>query len=292
MVLEILAMTMAVGMLGVAAFFGVGAVQRSTAAEKVAARPRPGPAAAPPLQPPFAVPVRAAPPGYPYRPAPSPPSGLPPPVAPRAFGPPHGPGIRSVPYGPPPVPRSPRNLWAGAATTGTFGFVLLVVAVGSLLLSMSGGDRMLVTPAKAGGLERTDDPALRGSLERQKEYLREAGVPHPTVAFYREPGASTSNVAFAGGWGRIPNPGGNLRGVLRSIGRSFGAGSQPQAFPPGSLEGEVLCLRGGSMDGEPLAICGWADRSTIGVVMVREKTISECADMLLRMRPDMEKKRE
>lgn len=200
-----------------------------------------------------------------------------------------------VPPGParpaPPRPPSARGLWIGSWATGSFGFAVLVAVVGSMLLSLSGGDRMIVTPPKAGGLVRHDDPELRASVERKKEYLRNAGVPRPTVAFYREPDSSAGSVSFAGGWGRIPDPGGNLRAILRSMGGSFGATAKPRSFPPGQLEGEVLCVTGGSADGDSLPVCGWADRSTIGIVMAREKNVTECADLLLRMRLDMETER-
>ena len=272
MIVEFVAVVLAFVVLCATAGLGVAAVRRSTAAERSPAPPapyghRPRASAYGPPRPPY------GPPGPPYGPP----------------GPPYGPPGRPARTA---GPRSARGLWVGAATTGTFGFALLVVAVGSLLLSLSGGTQMIVTPERAGGMERHDDPRLRGSLDRQRKHMRDAGVPHPTVAFYREAEMTTSNVAFAGGWGRIPDPGGNLRDLLRSMGGPYGAAPQTRSFRPGPLKGEVLCLSGGSVGGDPLAFCGWADRSTIGVVMAREKTVPECADILRRMRADMEKRRD
>lgn len=183
------------------------------------------------------------------------------------------------------------GLWAGATVTAVAGFAMLVAGVGSALWGMSGGDRMVVTPANAGGLQRDDDPERRASLDRQREHLRDAGVPNPTVAFYRRPDGAGGGVAFAGGWGRIPDPSGTLRRLLLVTGGSFGADPWTHTYPSGPSGGEVMCVSGGSVDGEPLPICGWANRSTIGLVMARDESASRCAELLRRMRGDMERAR-
>ncbi len=186
--------------------------------------------------------------------------------------------------------RSSRALWVGAGVSAGLGTGALVVASFVLISAVDAPANVLSAPPAAGGLRRDDSAGTRRLISRQREHLKEAGMPNPLTAVYRRTGVTTTTVLFIGSSGRIGDPAARLRDFLSGVADSTGAsGRQPRAFPAGRLKGTVLCLDQ-LMSGEAtLTTCGWADDGTLGVITTDDGDSAKTAGLLLSMRDDMER---
>lgn len=193
---------------------------------------------------------------------------------------------------PGPRPESSRGLWIGAGVSALLGLGALTGAASVLIATMMTPDRAVTAPARAGGLQRDDSERTREVVQRQRQRLKEAGVPGPLAAVYRKPGDTETTVLFIGSSGHIDMPDSRLRELLRGIGETSGVGRQaPARYPAGPLKGSVMCLSDLSAGATSLAACGWADTSTFGVITTDTGDATQTAALLLSMRGDMEKKR-
>ena len=183
-----------------------------------------------------------------------------------------------------------RSLWTGAGVSAGLGTGALVVASLALISAMDAPANALSAPTTAGGLRRDDSADTQRLTSRQREHLRETGMPNPLTAVYRRTGATTATVLFIGSSGRIDDPPSRLRDFLRGVADSTGAsGRKPRGFPAGRLKGTVLCLDQ-LMSGEAtLTTCGWADDGTLGVITTDDGDAARTAGLLLSMRDDMER---
>jgi hypothetical protein len=186
---------------------------------------------------------------------------------------------------------SPRDLWVGAGVSAGLGMGALITAAVVLIAAMAAPTRVLHAPVSAGGLRRDDSPSTQQVTSRQRERLREAGMPNPLTAVYHRPAEAETTVLFIGASGHIDAPATRLREFLTGLAASTGTtGKQPADYPAGHLKGTVLCLDRLSNGTTTLATCGWADDSTIGVITTDSGDASQTAALLLSMRDDMEKK--
>lgn len=185
----------------------------------------------------------------------------------------------------------PHAMWTGAGISAGLGLVALVVAAAVLVAAMDAPSRALRTPATAGGLRRDDSPATRLLVGRQRQRLKEGGLPNPVTAVYRRPGDSGTTVFFIGSSGRIGAPEDRLREFLTGMAESTGTTDRrTYPHPAGPMRGAVLCLDRLTAGSIVLATCGWADDSTLGVITSDDGDASRTASLLLAMRDDMEKK--
>jgi hypothetical protein len=196
--------------------------------------------------------------------------------------------------GPPPRPplESARGMWAGAGISAGLGVGALISAAVVLISTLSAPTRSLSTPATAGGLRRDDSAGTQRLTQRQRQRLREAGMPHPLTAVYRRHGDASVTVLFIGSSGHLDAPADRLREFIGGVAESAGSpGRRPMPYPAGRLNGTVLCLDQ-LMSGEAtLATCGWADDSTLGVITTDGGDAPRTAGLLLSMRDDMERRR-
>jgi hypothetical protein len=197
----------------------------------------------------------------------------------------------AAPGGPPPDPDSPRSMWVGAGISAALGVGALAGAAAVLISTMTAPTRVLSTPAKAGGQLRDDSAGTQQLTSRQRQRLKEAGMPHPLTAVYRR-SSGTGAVLFIGSSGHIDAPAARLREFLGGMAESVGSSDrQPTGYPAGHLKGTVLCLDQLTAGQATLATCGWADDSTLGVIASDGGDAAQTARLLLAMRDDMEKKR-
>lgn len=199
----------------------------------------------------------------------------------------------AAPGGPPPTPaESPRSMWIGAGISAGLGVGALVGAAAVLISTMMAPPRVLSAPATAGGLQRDDSAGTQQLTSRQRERLREAGVPNPLTAIYRRASDTSTTVLFIGSSGNIGVPATRLRQLMGGIAESVGSGDrQPTGYPAGRLRGTVLCLDQLTTGQTTLTTCGWADDSTLGIITTDAGDASQTAGLLLAMRDDMEKRR-
>ncbi|MQA97875.1 MAG: hypothetical protein GEV11_25865 [Streptosporangiales bacterium] len=184
-------------------------------------------------------------------------------------------------------PRVASGLWAGALSTGVAGFLLMSGIVTVLLGILLMPSYTLTTPATAGGLHRDTDPFLQMYGENERERLRRDGVPNPVTAFYRDP-LTGGPVTFTGGSGEIPDPERALTAALRGASTPFAGAARLERYPAGPLEGELMCLQPLNYGDADIGVCGWADATTLGVIVAFDRSPEATAAMLLAMRSDME----
>jgi hypothetical protein len=185
---------------------------------------------------------------------------------------------------------SPRPFWVGAGVSAGLGTGALIVASFVLISVMAAPKNALTTPARAGGLRRDDTAGTQRLTSRQREHLKEAGMPNPLTAVYRQTAGATTTVLFIGSSGRIDDPPSRLRDFLSGVADSTGAsGRQPKEYPAGRLKGTVLCLDQLVSGDASLTTCGWADDGTLGVITTDGGDASKTAGLLLSMRDDMER---
>lgn len=205
-------------------------------------------------------------------------------------------GFPGTPPAPPPPgtpvtltpPRVATGLWAGAASAGTAGFLLLSGIVAVLLVITLMPTYTLTTPATAGGLQRDSDPFLQIYAESERERLRRDGVPNPVTAFYRDP-LTGGPITFTGGSGEIKDPERALNLALRGASTPFAGSPRLERYPAGPLAGELSCLQRLSYGDADIGVCGWADDTTLGVIVAFDRSPEATAAMLLAMRADMER---
>ncbi|MEV2242051.1 hypothetical protein [Micromonospora sp. NPDC049891] len=246
-----------------------------------AAGPYPPPGAYPntgPTQPqPGATPYPSAgaqsapqPGGYPASPGTYPPPGdLPPPGQQYATGPaPTGPG----PAGPP------------KKKFGVVKIVLIVFAV-LLVLCVGGGTAIwfvvkddvteavdatrtrMVAPDTLAGRPKITDPELQQAADDIVRDIRSTVTNETSAvgAFYGDP-ADEDLVMIAGASGLMSDPKQELDAAVQSLSADLDL-SNMTPVDPGPLGGEARCGDGGS-EGVPLGICTWADRGSVGLIVM------------------------
>jgi hypothetical protein len=176
----------------------------------------------------------------------------------------------------------PYAMWTGAGISAALGLVALVTAAAVLVAAMDAPAHLLRTPATAGGLRRDDSAGTRLLVGRQRQRLKEGGLPNPVTAVYRRPGDSGTTVLFIGSSGQIGAPEDRLREFLTGMAESTGtADRRTYPHPAGRLKGAVLCLDRLTAGPIVLTTCGWADGGTLGVITSDDGDASRTASLLL-----------
>ncbi|PRX96374.1 hypothetical protein [Allonocardiopsis opalescens] len=179
-----------------------------------------------------------------------------------------------------------RQLWGGALVSGGLGAVLLLGLVSVLLVNSVWPAVRVETPERAAGLVLDDDPRLADQLAAAEEDLRVLGVPNPVAANYRHP-VSGQLVAFGGGFGELPDPERVLEDLLYTLAEPFNPAPRFESHGAGPLGGVVTCLDPSRSLERGVGLCGWADRGTIGTILVFGHSPGHSAELLNEMRTDM-----
>ncbi len=140
---------------------------------------------------------------------------------------------------------------------------VVVVMVGLLAWWAGGGQRARVSaPPRIDGLVREDTPGARDTTARLLTDLAR-GLPlvSTSSAVYADTRGESRSVIFVGGAGVLVSPTTTL------------------TVPAGPLGGAAECGFSGSETG-PQAICGWADRRSLGVAIFTNRPVEEAAALL------------
>lgn len=208
--------------------------------------------------------------------------GLPPRAGPSVPAPP---GAGPLPVSRPRPTGLPR---IASAICALLGLLLLLGFVVSLMGGAAESVRTLTAPARAGGLTRVDDAKSQQLLSAKEAEMRAEGMDKPVLAAYAKEGESQPYLVFSGGEDKIADPDRTLRRAIEAAAQAGGASvTAERSYEAGPLGGKVRCAR--LISGEAAyVICGWADRSTLGIAMVLDGDPATLAPLLLQMRSDME----
>jgi hypothetical protein len=188
-----------------------------------------------------------------------------------------------------------RALWITVAAVAA----LVAVAVPVIMHFVSGNPPRLHTPAQLAGLNRDNQSDAADTAN----YLQNAiaagmGLENAVGAVYTDGRGDAHSVIFVGG---ATSDGGEDKRLTRLFGLLNDATDGLTAIaaqPAGSLGGTVKCglatdtgsnrASTGSME---MAVCGWADRDTVGIAMFPNRPLAEAATLLRQMRPAIQGKR-
>jgi hypothetical protein len=161
----------------------------------------------------------------------------------------------------------------------------------------AGDGRSVETPDTAGGYPRVTLSASRPGDQARLTALTAAGLRDPATASYHEAGTAPEPVVvFAGGdWMTVLTEAdvtGTAEAKLREAFAKlpYTSDGTTRAYDAGPLGGEVRCATLNAPDRKPV-VCGWVDRWTLGYILDvrRDRTEAQVVQLLLAMRPDLEK---
>ena len=158
---------------------------------------------------------------------------------------------------------------------------VVVVMVGLLAWWAGGGQRARVSaPPRIDGLVREDTPGARDTTARLLTDLAR-GLPlvSTSSAVYADTRGESRSVIFVGGAGVLVSPTTTLNRAFQLLTDDAGPVQGIRAVPAGPLGGTAECGFSGSETG-PQAICGWADRRSLGVAIFTNRPVEEAAALL------------
>ncbi|MFE9956676.1 hypothetical protein [Micromonospora sp. NPDC005299] len=238
-------------------------------------------------------------------------------------GQPGQPGQPGQQYGGYPESGQPGQQYGGYPETGQPGYgapaplppkkkssvgkILLIVLAVVLVLCVGGGVAIwfaakdevgevvqatktrLVEPATLAGRPKVNEPDLQTAATQMKSEIAK-DVPNATStvgAFYGEP-AKKDLVMIAGASGVIADPQKEMADAVTAIAPELGA-KEFKTVDAGPLGGEAKCGDGKTED-VPVAVCVWADKGSLGMVVVYFKSAAEIQQEFVTMRGEIEKR--
>ncbi|WFE29832.1 hypothetical protein O7623_11880 [Solwaraspora sp. WMMD791] len=151
-------------------------------------------------------------------------------------------------------------------------------------------DATLVPTPEAAGLVRDNSTSARDTAE----YLHSAfaagiDLDRSSAVVYRDPADPDRSVLFFGGTTTLWSPERDLDTLIGLVGDEEGAVSGLRGVPAGRYGGVMKC---GSTpaDAEEMPVCGWADHGSIAVALFPGRTVDEAADLLQRLRDDIQQR--
>lgn len=167
------------------------------------------------------------------------------------------------------APGSRRRIIAVGATA----LVLVGAAVGGFLLfgSDSGTKYKLTTPKTLAGDYERDGKGRKGDGKAFGD-KKVPGMDSNAHVSAKYQGGATKKLQFGGAYGTVRNPGQAVDWVFEQAGKTLksetGAKAEGdlEAFSPAGFDGDVLKCREFTIQEMSLAMCGWADASTVATV--------------------------
>ncbi|MFF5234244.1 hypothetical protein [Dactylosporangium sp. NPDC000521] len=153
-------------------------------------------------------------------------------------------------------------------------------------------DTKVSAPPQVGSytLFSTDEAA------QASEYVRDAIVTEVSLddslgAIYREPSgpSETRTVILVAGTGRIWKPERSLEGAFKAVAGADTAIRGVHDVDAGDLGGVARCGEIDDKDGV-IAVCGWADNGSLGVVVLPGSKVADAEKALSELRPGVEKR--
>ncbi|WBB89315.1 hypothetical protein [Verrucosispora sp. WMMC514] len=237
-----------------------------------------------PQQGPAPYPSAGAQPVPPQQPGQPAPGTYPPPGQPYPAGPaPAGPGQTGQGF---PGPGFPGPAPAGPPKKKfRVGMIVLIVLAVLLVLCVGGGTAVwfavkddvseavdatrtrMVAPDTLAGRPKNTDPELQQAADDMVRDIRST-VSNETSAvgaFYGDP-AAEDLVMIAGASGLMSDPKQELDAAVQGLSADLGL-SNMTSVDPGPLGGEASCGDGLTED-VPLGVCTWADRGSVGLIVM------------------------
>ncbi|MEU9823569.1 hypothetical protein [Micromonospora chersina] len=186
------------------------------------------------------------------------------------------------------------------------GKILLIVLAVVLVLCVGGGVAIwfaakdevgevvtatktrLVEPPTLAGRPKVTEPQLQQAATQMKSEIAK-DVPNATStvgAFYGEP-EKKDLVMIAGASGVIADPKKEMADAITAITPELGA-KEFKTVNAGPLGGDAKCGDGKTED-IPVAVCIWADKGSLGMVVVYFKSAAEVQSEFVTMRGEIEK---
>jgi len=155
---------------------------------------------------------------------------------------------------------------------------VVAVMVGLVAWWAGGGQRTRVSvPPRIDGLVREDTPGARDTTGRLlADLARGLPLASTSSAVYAETRGESRSVIFIGGVGVLVSPSTALNRAFHLLTDDVGPVQGVRVVRAGPLGGAAEC---GFSDSEagPQAICGWADRRSLGVAIFTNRPVEEAA---------------
>jgi hypothetical protein len=186
----------------------------------------------------------------------------------------------------------------------TLGIVAALATVGAITAALTlGGSDPAAEPvdpvAAARGTKVAAPPTLDGQPKIKDAELQAVVDQMRSTVLSVVPGSLSSEVGFYGDMTEqkllaivaltapIADPTALLSNALTSLGDSGVVVAQPEPVDPGPLGGQATCGNA-TASGVELAVCGWADNGSLGLVMFHFTQLDEAKDRFLRIRAEVE----
>ncbi|MFD0786031.1 hypothetical protein ACFQZ8_19185, partial [Micromonospora azadirachtae] len=197
---------------------------------------------------------------------------------------------------------------ASAPKRSNTGKIVLIVVAVVLVLCLGGGvatwfvikddvsegieaaSTRVVAPEKLAGRARITDAELQSIADQMVTEMnkRTQGRITSTVgAFYGDP-AKRELTMIAGASGLISDPKKELDGAIAELAPEL-AITETVPVDPGPLGGEARC-GDGKVDTTPLGVCLWADRGSVGTIVVYFKSAEQISADFVGMRGEIEQR--
>jgi len=145
----------------------------------------------------------------------------------------------------------------------------------------------IIEPKKLGGRPKLTDPQFAGVAEELKSGLADVPQAGNTVgALYGTP-AKRDIVVIAGAEAPVEDPGKELDGTFLGAGIGGLKVTGITTVSPGALGGEAKCGNANA-SGVKLAMCGWADKGSVGWIIWYFKSASQVKGEFTKLRGQIE----
>ncbi|GAA2826905.1 hypothetical protein RMN57_14125 [Kitasatospora sp. CM 4170] len=219
------------------------------------------------------------------------PYGAPPPPAGQPYGappvPPQQPGYGAVPpqapppgapagypgygaYAPVPQRKSRKTLWV---LLGVFAVVLALIggAVAYFVLDVTSnaGTQKIVLPTTFKDLRKDDDNEISREMEKEitSEFGKGDGAWNPTgVSAVYQDSDDTPQLIVVGGYGKVLLPKQEMDAMFKGFEQGGPTVSDRHAVDAGPKGGTMECAKA-TQSGTDLAVCAWADNSSLVMLM-------------------------
>ena len=149
-------------------------------------------------------------------------------------------------------------------------------------------DTKLVAPPTLDGQPKIEDAELQAVVDQMRSTVLSVvpGSLTSEVGFYGDM-TEQSLLAIVALTAPIADPTTLLANALTSLADSGVVVTQPEPIEPGPLGGKASCGNA-TASGVELAVCGWADNGSVGLVMFHFTELDEAKSRFLRIRAEVE----
>jgi len=170
------------------------------------------------------------------------------------------------------------------------GAVVLIgaVAVAVVLIgwpARNPGPGRMVVPRRVDGVVLDDGAGIQAGADVLRDLLT-AGVPlkATVAAVYADASGAPTSVIFAAGTGVVTSPRAALGKAFTMVAASYGGIGAAADVAPGRLGGVMRCGFTATEGSSTVAICGWADHSSVGMAVFPNRQVPQSAGVLRAIR--------